>query len=59
MGVIAQIVLGAIVVKVELDPLSVIGHFLVSVVLVANAVVLHERASHDGSRAYASCLPAW
>jgi cytochrome c oxidase assembly protein subunit 15 len=49
-GVLAQIVLGAIVVEVELDPLSVIGHFLVSVVLVWNAVVLHERASHDGSR---------
>lgn len=49
-GVIAQIVLGAIVVKVELDPLSVIGHFLVSMLLVANAVVLHERAAHDGSR---------
>ena len=49
LGVIAQIILGAIVVKVELDPLSVIGHFLVSVVLVANAVILHERAAHDGS----------
>jgi cytochrome c oxidase assembly protein subunit 15 len=49
LGVIAQIILGAIVVKVELDPLSVIGHFLVSVVLVADAVVLHERACHDGS----------
>ena len=48
-GVVAQIILGAIVVKVELDPLSVIGHFLVSVALVANAVILHERAAHDGS----------
>jgi cytochrome c oxidase assembly protein subunit 15 len=48
-GVVAQIVLGAIVVKVELDPLSVIGHFLVSMLLVANAVVLHERAAHDGT----------
>jgi len=48
-GVIAQIVLGAIVVIVELDPLSVIGHFLVSMVLVFNAVVLHERAGHDGT----------
>jgi cytochrome c oxidase assembly protein subunit 15 len=48
-GVLAQIVLGAVVVAVELDPLSVIGHFLVSIVLVWNAVVLHERAGHDGS----------
>lgn len=50
LGVIAQIILGAIVVKVELDPLSVIGHFLVSVVLVADAVVLHERAGHGAGR---------
>jgi cytochrome c oxidase assembly protein subunit 15 len=49
-GVIVQIVLGAIVVAVELDPVSVIGHFLVSMVLVWNAVVLYERAGHDGSR---------
>lgn len=49
LGVVAQIVLGAVVVIVELDPLSVIGHFLVSVVLVWLAVVLHERAGHDGT----------
>jgi cytochrome c oxidase assembly protein subunit 15 len=48
-GVVAQIVLGAIVVIVELDPVSVIGHFLVSMVLVLVAVVLYERAGHDGS----------
>lgn len=48
-GVVAQIILGAIVVIVELDPVSVIGHFLVSMVLVWIAVVLHERAGHDGS----------
>jgi cytochrome c oxidase assembly protein subunit 15 len=48
-GVLAQIALGAVVVIVELDPVSVIGHFLVSIVLVWNAVVLHERAGHDGT----------
>jgi cytochrome c oxidase assembly protein subunit 15 len=49
-GVVAQIILGAVVVLMELDPVSVIGHFLVSILLVWNAVVLHERAGHDGSR---------
>lgn len=49
LGVLAQIVLGAIVVVAELDPVSVIGHFLLSVILVWNAVVLHQRAGHDGT----------
>ena len=55
-GVVAQIILGAIVVIVELDPVSVIGHFLVSMVLVWIAVVLHERGrpvcqrAHDRAR---------
>jgi cytochrome c oxidase assembly protein subunit 15 len=52
-GVIAQIILGAVVVLVELDPVSVIGHFLVSMILVWNAVVLHERAAHDGTKGVA------
>jgi cytochrome c oxidase assembly protein subunit 15 len=43
-GVIAQAILGAFVVFLHLDPLSVIGHFLLSTLLVWNAVVLHERA---------------
>lgn len=44
-GVLAQIVLGAIVVKVHVHPIAVQGHFIVSAVLVANAVVLHHRAA--------------
>lgn len=47
-GVVAQIVLGAFTVAFELAPPFVMGHFLLSLVLVANAVVLHERASDDG-----------
>ncbi len=43
-GVIAQIVLGALVTKTELDPRVVLGHFLLSMVLLANAVLLHHRA---------------
>ena len=49
-GVIAQIVLGGLTVLFELTPAFVIGHFLLSIVLVWNAVVLHERAGHDGSQ---------
>jgi heme a synthase len=48
-GVIGQIVLGGITVLVELHPLAVQGHFLLSMVLIANAVVLVRRAGEpDG-----------
>ncbi|QYG91096.1 heme A synthase [Iamia sp. SCSIO 61187] len=63
-GVLAQIVLGAVVVRMHVHPITVQGHFLVSAVLVANAVVLHHRASRpDGDdgrpeRAYALAGPA-
>jgi cytochrome c oxidase assembly protein subunit 15 len=43
-GVLVQIVLGAIVVKTELVPAAVSAHFLVSMALVWMAVVLHLRA---------------
>lgn len=43
-GVLAQIVLGGLTVLFELSPPFVMGHFLVSAVLVACAVVLHHRA---------------
>jgi heme a synthase len=48
-GVIGQIVLGGITVLTDLHPLSVQGHFLLSMVIVANAVVLVRRAGEpDG-----------
>jgi cytochrome c oxidase assembly protein subunit 15 len=43
-GVLAQIVLGGLVVLSHLNPLLVQGHFVVSMVLVLTAVVLHHRA---------------
>lgn len=50
-GVAAQIVLGGVTVLLELTPPAVMGHFLLSMVLVANAVVLHHRAGEaDGGR---------
>lgn len=46
-GVIAQILLGALVVLWHLTPWIVGAHFLVSMVLVASAVVLHWRAARE------------
>jgi cytochrome c oxidase assembly protein subunit 15 len=43
-GVIGQIVLGGITVLVDLHPIAVQGHFLLSMILVANAAVLVHRA---------------
>jgi heme a synthase len=50
-GVLAQIVLGGITVLVDLHPVAVQGHMILSLILVANAVVLVHRASQpdDGS----------
>ena len=47
-GVVAQVILGALLVKTELDPRFTMGHFLLSMVLLWNAVVLLEKAKHDG-----------
>jgi cytochrome c oxidase assembly protein subunit 15 len=50
-GVVAQIVLGGITVLVDLSPPIVMAHFLLSMVLIADAVVLHLRAVEpDGPR---------
>ena len=46
-GVVAQVLLGGLVVLLELSPKIVMGHFLLSMVLVWNAVVLHVRARSD------------
>jgi cytochrome c oxidase assembly protein subunit 15 len=43
-GVLAQIVLGGIVVLFHLSPRLVMAHFLLSMAIVWNAVVLHHRA---------------
>lgn len=48
-GMIGQIVLGGLVVLFDLFPPLVMGHFVLSMVLVANSVVLHHRAAQaDG-----------
>ncbi|HEV8628522.1 MAG TPA: COX15/CtaA family protein [Acidimicrobiia bacterium] len=54
-GVISQIVLGGLVVLFDLFPPLVMGHFVLSMILVANAVFLHHRAGWpDGP----DCAPA-
>jgi cytochrome c oxidase assembly protein subunit 15 len=43
-GVLAQIVLGGLVVLFDLSPRLVMGHFLLSLLIVWNALLLHHRA---------------
>lgn len=44
-GVFAQALLGGLVVALDVTPVAVAGHYLLSAMLVANAVVLHHKAS--------------
>ena len=62
-GVLAQIVLGGITVLVDLNPVAVQGHMLVSLALVATAVTLVQRAGEPddgalGAARVAGDLPA-
>lgn len=50
-GVLAQIVLGGLTVLFELAPPFVMAHFLVSMVLIWNAVVLHHLAGEPDTAA--------
>lgn len=46
-GVLAQVILGGIVVMTGLHPVANQGHFVLSMILVANAVVLVRRSQQD------------
>ena len=46
-GVLAQVALGALLVRSDLDPRLTMGHFLVSMVLLWNAAVLDTKARSD------------
>jgi cytochrome c oxidase assembly protein subunit 15 len=46
-GVVAQIVLGGITVLTELNPIAVQGHLILSMAIVADAVLLHHRAGRE------------
>ena len=54
-GVIGQIALGALLVLAKLDPRLTIGHFLLSMVLVGDAVLLHHRASFPDRPSLPGC----
>ncbi|MEY2468023.1 MAG: heme a synthase [Actinomycetota bacterium] len=56
-GVIGQIVLGGITVLFDLNPALVASHFLLSIVLVTDAVVLHHRAGREGEPAPPTTSP--
>jgi len=45
-GMVGQIVLGGITVLFDLWPPLVMGHFVLSAILIWNAVILHDRAGH-------------
>lgn len=51
LGVAVQVGLGALVVLRHLSPRLVMSHFLVSMVLIANAVILHRLAKQPDSHA--------
>ena len=48
LGIVAQAVLGAVTVLTGLHPMTVMAHFLVSMVLIAVAVHAHDRAGGAG-----------
>ena len=56
-GVLAQVVLGALLVKTGLDPRFTMGHFLLSMVLLQNAAVLDARARGDAGPAVTERRP--
>ena len=51
-GVVAQIVIGGVVVLTGLNPFANMAHFLVSILLVTNAFVLFRRSVSDVPTAY-------
>lgn len=57
-GVIGQVILGGITVLTGLHPLAVQGHFLLSMVLIANAVALMRRAGEGDTGRRMVTVPA-
>lgn len=58
-GIIAQIVLGGLTVRHRLNPAFVMAHFLLSMVIVWDAVVLHDRATIEGERRVVDRTRQW
>jgi heme a synthase len=57
-GVFAQAVLGGLTVLFDLQPPFVMAHFLLSLALLTNAIVLHKRAGESDARARLQVAPS-
>jgi cytochrome c oxidase assembly protein subunit 15 len=57
-GVLAQALLGGLVVILHVTPIAVAGHYLLSAVLIANAVVLHHKAGEAEGAQPARATPS-
>lgn len=57
LGVLVQIVIGGVVVLTGLNPYANMAHFLVSLLLVANAFVLFRRSGHEPDTYFRSGPP--
>jgi heme a synthase len=57
LGVIAQIILGGLTVLFDLQPPFVMAHFLLSLVLLTDAIVLHKRAAESDAPAKLRVAP--
>lgn len=57
-GVLAQAVLGGITVRVDLHPMFVGGHYLLSIVLLWNVIVLWVKALHEPNARPTTNVPA-
>jgi cytochrome c oxidase assembly protein subunit 15 len=55
-GVIAQVVLGGVTVLTDLNPVAVQGHFVLSIAILTDALVLHRRAAEEPGP-YRSTVP--
>ncbi len=57
-GVVAQIVLGGITVLTDLHPVAVQSHFVLSILILWDAAVLHRRAGEPAGGPYRATVPA-
>lgn len=57
LGVIAQIVIGGIVVLTGLNPYANMAHFLVSLILIASAFMLFRRSGTEAPRTFVRTIP--
>lgn len=58
LGVLAQVVIGGVVVLTGLNPYATMGHFLVSMVLVACAMALYRRSAVEDRSAWWRSVPS-